>query len=269
MTKLSDFVTSLETQPVPNGSWAVLGNDTESYEQQLRAMGGSQVRLVPYHPQDLAALDGLLLAEALSTHKAPLLLLHLITERLKADGTLIVIDWQADGPPTDGPDFDVRFKKGRLCRLLRERGFGQIETVQHHPLYYVVRAVRAIPVPAGQSDNFVEVADLADLSRDSMKTVKLSGHNIVIANTGQEIVAFAQACPHANGSLDKGRLRRRNIACPLHGYIWNITTGEPVYPDDEDCLRRYRVKIDQTQQKILVSLATPSEDMVADQNDES
>ena len=262
MTKLSEFITSLATQPAPHSHWSIGGVDVEAFEQHLQAASQTQLQIQPYDRANVAHLDGLLLTEALSTHEKPLELLQQITAQLPLSSTIIIIDWQADGPPTHGPDFDVRFKKGQLCRLLRQWGFGQIETLENHPLYYIVQAIKGPPSAIDHADEFVEVAHLVELPRNSLKKVEIFGHKIVIANTGREIVAFDQACPHANGPLDIGLLRRRNIACPLHGYIWDVSTGEPVYPDDEDCLRRYKVKIDQEQQKIMVSLATPTEDLV-------
>ncbi|MCB0211474.1 MAG: Rieske 2Fe-2S domain-containing protein [Anaerolineae bacterium] len=257
MTKLSDLIVSLEIQPAPTGLWSVLGVEVEIFEQYLRTASRNRVELQPYHSDNLAALDGLLLAEALSTHNNSLLLLQQIAEQLHSASTLLVVDWQADGPPNYGPNFDNRFKKGWLCRLLREWGFGYIETLEHHPVYYVIRGVKGPAPSLTYANEFIEVARLDELPGNSMQTVDVFGHMVVIANTGQEIVAFDQTCPHANGKLDKGLLRRRNIACPLHGYIWNIITGEPLFPDDEDCLRRYRVKINEEQQTIMISLAPP------------
>lgn len=264
MIKLSELITSLATQPVPQGSWSIGGVDVEAFEQHLRAASQTQLQLQPYNQANIAHLDGLMLVEALSTHENPIELLQQITKQLKLSSTLIIIDWQADGTLAYGPDFDVRFKKGRLRRLLREWGFGHVETLENHPVYYIIRAVKGPPLVVDQADEFVEVAHLVELPRNSLKKAEIFGHKIVIANTGREIVAFAQACPHADGPLDIGLLRRHNIACPLHGYIWNVSTGEPVFPDDEDCLRRYKVKIDQEQQKIMVSLASPTEDLVTD-----
>jgi nitrite reductase/ring-hydroxylating ferredoxin subunit len=103
----------------------------------------------------------------------------------------------------------------------------------------------------------VTVASLAELPKNAMKVVDVFGQTIIVANTGREIVAIARACPHENSPLDKGLLRGRNIVCPLHAYIWNVHTGEPVEPADEDTLRRYPVKIDQDEGQIFVAVAAP------------
>ncbi|MCB9105868.1 MAG: Rieske 2Fe-2S domain-containing protein [Anaerolineales bacterium] len=264
MTELSEFANSSELWPTPTGRWSVLGIEPEVFEQKLLAAGLAPSSLRPYHADELPYLDGLLLAGALSTAADPVALLRTLTPSLKPSATLAIIDWQADGPPTYGPNFEVRFKRGLLCRLLRAAGFGQVDTMDYHPVYYEVFAVKGPPRPLPHAAEFVEVAQLSDLPGNSMKKVEVYGHQIVVANTGREIVAFAHACPHAEGPLELGRLRRQLIACPLHGYIWNVSTGNPVMPDDEDCLRRYSVKVDDVRDTIMVSLAPPPESIVAD-----
>ena len=119
------------------------------------------------------------------------------------------------------------------------------------------KAKKGAPHFLPQANQFVDVAHLNELPKNAMKKVELFGHKIIVANTGQEIVAFTQSCPHANGPFDKGLLRGRNVVCPLHGYIWNVHSGEPVEPADEDLLPRYSVKIDADMGRILVALAPP------------
>ncbi|MCB0166399.1 MAG: Rieske (2Fe-2S) protein [Anaerolineae bacterium] len=264
MTELSEFADSSELWPDLSGYWSVLGVEVEAFEQKLLAAGLTPGGLLPYHEDELPHRDGLLLAGALSNADDPVALIQALTRRLKPSATLAIVDWQADGPPTYGPNFDVRFKRGFLCRLLRASGFGQVETLNYHPVYYVVFAVKGPPQPLPHAAEFVEVAQVADLPGNSMKKVEIYGHQIIVANTGREIVAFANSCPHADGPLELGRLRRQLIACPLHGYIWNVSTGNPVMPDDEDCLRRYSVKIDDVHDTIMVSLAPPPESLIAD-----
>ena len=169
---------------------------------------------------------------------------------------MIVIDWQADGPLDYGPDLNQRFKRGKLSRVLREAGFGVVETLKSHPAYYIVRAVKGPPPAVPHAGEFVPVATLDELPKNAMKAVELFGREVIVANTGKEIIALDRACPHAGSPLDKGLLRGRHIVCRLHAYMWNIKTGEPVQPDDEDTLHLYPVKIDKEQAQILVALAS-------------
>jgi nitrite reductase/ring-hydroxylating ferredoxin subunit len=180
-----------------------------------------------------------------------------LIELMSEGATLLVVEWQDDGLLTYGPDLSLRFKKGRLRRFLREHGFGRVETIEQQPLHYVVSAVKG---PAlAEPEGWVEVASLEELPKNGMKLVELFGQKVVVANTGKEVVAFASACPHSGGLLHEGRLRGRNILCPLHAYIWNVCTGEPVEPAQEDILRRYSVRVDPACGQVWVALAEPSD----------
>lgn len=247
---LAQIVTNLNIQTQPGQCWAVLGPEAEAFGVKL-------------HPAQLfdqldPDLDGLLLARVLSSQVEAASWLEQVVTSLKDEAVLVVIDWQYEGPPNYGPDLEWRFKRGKLCRLLRESGFGLVETLDSQPVYYVVRAVKGPLSPRPHAGEFVVVAELGELSKNAMKRVELFGHKIIVANTGKEIVAFARACPHDNAPLDKGILRGRNIVCPSHAYIWNVHTGAPVEPADEDILPRYPVKVDADRGQILVALEAPT-----------
>jgi nitrite reductase/ring-hydroxylating ferredoxin subunit len=250
---LAKFVTPLRLQTHSHQRWAVLGPEAEAFKANLypaKIEHDSMEQLTVGLPE----LDGLLLAGALSTVGAAPAWLQQLAKPLKVGATLVVLDWQADGPLDVGPELDRRFKRGRLYRLLREAGFGFIETLESQPVYYLVRAVKRPPDPLPHAGEFVVVADLAELPKNGMKRVELFGHKIIVANTGKEIVAFAQTCPHAGSPLDKGKLRGRNIICPLHFYIWDVCTGEPVEPEGEDTLPRYPVRVDPERGQVLIAL---------------
>lgn len=254
MMKLANLVTSLNIQIEPHQKWAAVGPESKVLAQQLLP---SDTNFLPFNPADVPKLNGLLLAGALSAMpNAQNWLAQTID--LMADGaTLLVVDWQYDGPLHYGPELEMRFKNGKLRRLLREAGFGTVEMLQDHSVWYAVLGVKESPPSHPHADKFMAIASLDELPKNAMKVVELFGHNIIVANTGKEIVAFAQTCPHKNALLNKGLLRGRNVVCPLHGYIWNVCTGEPVAPPDEDTLQRYPVKVDQTRGEVLVALAPP------------
>jgi hypothetical protein len=106
----------------------------------------------------------------------------------KKGATLAVVEWQSDGPLEYGPELEQRFKRGKLCRLLRGLGFGIVRILQSHPSYYIVGAVKSPPVPQPHAGEFVTVATLDELPKNGMKQVELFGQPIIVANTGQEIV---------------------------------------------------------------------------------
>lgn len=276
---LSQLVPTLNLHPQPSERWAILGPEANAF--RLKLNGSSSEDLDPSNPIKtetggqqsmtgiftadsasawgnpslLARLDGLILAGALSAETEVTAWLKQLTASLSEGATLVAIDWQGDGPLDVGPDLAVRFKRGQLFRQLRQEGFGLIELLVNHPIYYIIRAMKKPPAPVPHAGEFVAVAELAELPKNGMKQVELFGYKLVVANTGKEIVAFAQTCPHAGSSLAKGMLRGCHIICPLHFYIWNVCTGEPVEPADEDILSLYPVKIDHELGQVLVALA--------------
>jgi nitrite reductase/ring-hydroxylating ferredoxin subunit len=238
---LSEFIATLPLQPQPAQRWAVLGQEAEAFTARLN-LGPEAI--LPQPEAITPAYNHFLLAGALSAEAEPVAWLSRLSQALPQGATLAVIDWQGDGPLEQGPDLERRFKRGKLYRLLREASFSRIETLVNHPVYYLIRAVKKPPAPLPHAGKFVTVATLDELPKNGMKQVELFGRRLIVANTGREIVAFAQACPHAGTALIKGKLRGRLIVCPLHYYMWNVCTGEPIEPADEDTLPLYPVKVD-------------------------
>jgi nitrite reductase/ring-hydroxylating ferredoxin subunit len=249
---LADLVETIPIEIKAGARWVAIGPEAVALQAKMKAQG---VNWLSFGEEIVPSLDGLLLAGALSEQAEAQTWLEGLIGLMREGATLLVVEWQDDGLLTYGPDLSLRFKKGRLRRFLREHGFGQVETVEHQPLHYAVSAVKG-PAPA-EPGGWVEVASLDELPKNGMKLVELFGQKVVVANTGKEIVAFAPACPHADGPLHEGRLRGRNIVCPLHAYIWNVRTGEPVEPAQEDTLQRYTVRVDPECGQVWVSLAEP------------
>lgn len=247
--KLADLITTLPVPLPPGQRWAVLGPEADDF----KAKAGPNA-ILPYESATASALDGLLLAGALSATTEPVLWLKEIIAPLKPEASLLVIDWQADGPLDAGPEFQQRFKRGKLCRLLREAGFGTVSVILNDSRYYLVQALKHQPPLSAHAGEFVTVAALAELPKNGMKQVELFGQRLIVANTGREIVAFALACPHAGHSLAGGKLRGRHIICPVHFYMWHVCTGEPEEPADEDTLPTYQVRVDETQGLVQVAL---------------
>lgn len=248
--KLTDLITTL---PIgPGLRWAVLGPEAEAFASKLAF---EREDILPGAEFINPKLQGLLLAGALSAEGEPEVWLGRLLTALPHQARLMVIEWQGDGPLDVGPDLDCRFKRGRLCRQLRAAGFSQIELLVNHPLYYIIQAINQLPAPLPHAGEFVTVASVAELPKNSMKQVEVFGRPVIVANTGREFVAFAQACPHAGTSLLRGKLKGRMIVCPLHYYLWNVSNGEPVEPADEDILPVYPVKVDPVSGVIAVALS--------------
>lgn len=245
--KLAELVKTLNFFPIePGQRWAILGPEAKAFRPHLPAAGWLET-LSP-------DLDGLLLAGLLSNVADPWGWLQQTVTSLRPGASLAIIDWQYETTEGIGPELDRRIRGGRVCRWLREAGFGRVEKQGAYSHYYLIWAVKGPAPPVAQAGEYVTVATLEELPKNAMKPCDLFGHKIIVANTGKEIVAFARACPHAHYPLDRGLLRGRNLVCRSHAYMWNVCSGEPVEPADEDVLPRYPVRVDREQGQILVAL---------------
>ena len=49
---------------------------------------------------------------------------------------------------------------------------------------------------------------------------------VAIFRVGDEVYAIDDVCPHQSSSLGRGRLRGCVVACPSHGFLVDVTTGQ-------------------------------------------
>ncbi len=54
--------------------------------------------------------------------------------------------------------------------------------------------------------------------------------HVLVALVDGSPVAIEDACNHAGASLSEGERRGSCVACPMHGYRFDLTTGELVEP---------------------------------------
>ena len=101
---------------------------------------------------------------------------------------------------------------------------------------------------------FVKVADLGELSPGEMKSVEVGDDQVLLANVGGDIYACDNLCTHAFAPLAEGALDGEQVECPLHGSLFNVTTGEVIDPPADESLRVFQVRIEG--QDILVGPPT-------------
>ena len=161
MKNLADLVTELKIDIEPEQQWSVLGSEAQRIEPLLL---GAKARICAFDREHVSRLDGVLLFGALSAEDNPLDYLAQVTELLATGTTVLIVDWQTDGPLNVGPALEQRIKKGRARRQLRETGFGIVEVLDEHPLYYVIKGVKGPAPPVTHANEYVEVADLSELA---------------------------------------------------------------------------------------------------------
>jgi nitrite reductase (NADH) small subunit len=73
--------------------------------------------------------------------------------------------------------------------------------------------------------SFVIVAKVADVPEGSAKMVEAGGKQIALFNAGGKFYAVDNTCKHRGGPLAEGELDGTTVACPWHGWEYDITTG--------------------------------------------
>ena len=94
-------------------------------------------------------------------------------------------------------------------------------------------------------ENFVEVAKVDDVPAGTAAVVDVNGVECALINSGGQFHAIGNECTHAGGPLGEGDLVEENqIECPLHGSVFDITTGEPVVGPADEPVPVYAVKVE-------------------------
>lgn len=91
---------------------------------------------------------------------------------------------------------------------------------------------------------FLKVAEVGELSPGDMKMVEVGDDQIMLANVAGNIYACDNVCTHAFFLLAGGDLDGEQVECPLHGSVFNVTTGEAIGPPADENLRVFQVRID-------------------------
>ena len=78
---------------------------------------------------------------------------------------------------------------------------------------------------------FVKVAEVTDLQPGEGKTVVVGDRELALFNVAGQFHCIDNFCPHRGGDLGGGVLTDKTVACPLHGWRFDVTTGQsPVMP---------------------------------------
>jgi nitrite reductase/ring-hydroxylating ferredoxin subunit len=91
---------------------------------------------------------------------------------------------------------------------------------------------------------FVQVAHIGDVPPGKLLTVNLKGQPVVLANVDGTIYAFSGMCSHADGPLDRGKLRGDIVECPFHGGQFEVRSGKAVMLPATEDIATFAVRIE-------------------------
>ncbi|HYB42160.1 MAG TPA: Rieske (2Fe-2S) protein [Candidatus Methylomirabilis sp.] len=77
-----------------------------------------------------------------------------------------------------------------------------------------------------------------------LKLVELDGVRVVLTRLGEQVYAFGDVCAHQGGPLSQGKLSGPRLACPWHGWMYDVRTGRCTFPGRGAAVPSYPVRID-------------------------
>ena len=89
----------------------------------------------------------------------------------------------------------------------------------------------------------VRAAALADLTPERPVSVELAGTRVALVRIGEEVFALDDACGHQGGPLGEGILKGKRLACPWHGWMYDVRSGQCIFPQRGGPVPSYPVRI--------------------------
>jgi nitrite reductase/ring-hydroxylating ferredoxin subunit len=76
----------------------------------------------------------------------------------------------------------------------------------------------------------IRVASAESLPVGGRLLVAVDGVEIALFNVDGELFAINNRCPHRSGPLIRGYVVGRGVKCPMHGWCYDLATGESERP---------------------------------------
>jgi len=93
----------------------------------------------------------------------------------------------------------------------------------------------------------VTVCKVEEVPADTALCRRLpDGLRVAVAKVNDGFVAFEHRCPHANGPIGEGAIKRGQIVCPWHFFRFDLATGKASGMAEESVmkLRLFPVVVD-------------------------
>jgi len=84
-------------------------------------------------------------------------------------------------------------------------------------------ALAGVPRPMA---DFVRVARASEVPSGTGKIVVANGQTIALFNVGGTFYALSNTCLHRGGPIAEGDLDGTTVACPWHGWEYDVRTGQ-------------------------------------------
>lgn len=91
---------------------------------------------------------------------------------------------------------------------------------------------------------WTKVTTIDQLPAGAGLRVELEGHRVALFKVEDDVYAIGDRCSHAEASLSEGELFEDEVECPLHGAVFDVTTGKAKTLPATAPVPSYAVKVD-------------------------
>ncbi len=95
----------------------------------------------------------------------------------------------------------------------------------------------------------VKVANTEELEPGQGTVVEVGDKEIALFNVDGTFYALDNICTHRGGPLGEGDLNGEVVACPWHGWEYNVTTGDCL-TNPSACVARFPVVVEGSEIKV-------------------
>jgi nitrite reductase (NADH) small subunit len=90
---------------------------------------------------------------------------------------------------------------------------------------------------------FIRVASVDDIPEGTVRHLVVHEKPMALCRVEGSFYALNAVCPHMGGPLASGRLEGPVIACPWHGWTFDVRTGQPDHPGGHS-ISTYEVRVE-------------------------
>jgi nitrite reductase/ring-hydroxylating ferredoxin subunit len=88
------------------------------------------------------------------------------------------------------------------------------------------------------------VAAVGELEAGRPRLVEAEGTRVVLVRVGEAVHALGDVCAHKGGPLGEGKLTGTRLACPWHGWMYDVRSGQCVFPGRGAAVPSYPVRVE-------------------------
>ncbi len=75
----------------------------------------------------------------------------------------------------------------------------------------------------------INLGQLTTIPRGEGRVFRVGGQSIAVFHTrDSNVFATETMCPHRGGPLADGLVGAQKVICPLHNFVFDLTTGHPI-----------------------------------------